>query len=191
MEKNTYKSDLQKKGIAEEVGNYRPIRTLPALCKLFSAVRNDRLYNRLVQAQSEHQGGFRRSYQTARPSGNMQTAGTEMPGVGVPKCGSISHLSLWNTLEKCGIESHHINFLRRLYAEQKGTVSTDTDSDMFEIKRGTKEGDPSSSLLLHTVLEMAMKDTCWWIGVVFFQKQNKKGAHIDEFRVDFGPSPPH
>ena len=55
---------IYKKGIAEEVGNYRPNRTLPALYKLFSTIKNNRLYNRLVQAQSEDQGEFRRSHQT-------------------------------------------------------------------------------------------------------------------------------
>ena len=55
---------IYKKGNVEEVGDYRPICTLPALCKLFSTFIYSRLYSRLDQAQSEDQGGFRRSYQT-------------------------------------------------------------------------------------------------------------------------------
>ena len=31
-------------------------------------------------------------------------------------------------------------------------------TDMFEIKKGTKQGDPLSSLLLNTVLQVALKD---------------------------------
>ena len=81
MEKNTYKSDLQEKGNVEEVGNHRPICTLPALYKLFSAIIHNRLYNRLDQAQSEDQGGFRRSYQTLEPLPDILTDGTEMLGV--------------------------------------------------------------------------------------------------------------
>ena len=69
---------------------------------------------------------------------------------------SISHQSLWKVLEKCGIESHYICFLRRLYEEQKGTVSTENESDMFEIKRRTKQGDLLSNLLFNTVLQMAL-----------------------------------
>ena len=38
------------------------------------------------------------------------------------------------------------------------TVSTDKESDMFEIKRRTKQGDPLSSLLFNTVLHVAMND---------------------------------
>ena len=36
---------------------------------------------------------------------------------------SVSHQSLWKSLEKCGIESHYICFLWRLYAELKKRVS--------------------------------------------------------------------
>ena len=63
MEKNTYKSDLQK-GNVEDVGNYRPICTLPALYKLFSTIIYNRQHSRLDQVQSEDQGGFRHYYQT-------------------------------------------------------------------------------------------------------------------------------
>ena len=61
---------------------------------------------------------------------------------------SISHQYLWKALEKCGIESHYISLLRRPYAEKKGTLSTDKESDMFEIKRGTKQGDPFFQITL-------------------------------------------
>ena len=53
----------KKKGNVEEVVSYRPICTLPTLYKLFSTIVHNRLYSRLDQAQSEDQGGFRRSYQ--------------------------------------------------------------------------------------------------------------------------------
>ena len=59
---------------------------------------------------------------------------------------SISHISIWNAVEQCGIESYNISLLKRLYVEQKATVPTDKESDMFEIKRRTKQGDPLSSL---------------------------------------------
>ena len=58
---------------------------------------------------------------------------------------SICHKYFWTSLEKCGIESHYMRLLRRFFAEQKGSVSTDKECDMFEIHRGTKQGDPLSS----------------------------------------------
>ena len=48
--------------------------------------------------------------------------------------GSISRNSLWEAPEKCGIEPQYISLLRRLFAEQKGTVSTDRERDVFEMK---------------------------------------------------------
>ena len=54
--KKIRKSDLQKRGNVEEVGNYRPICTLPALDKLFSTTIHNSFFSRLDQAQPEDQG---------------------------------------------------------------------------------------------------------------------------------------
>ena len=40
---------------------------------------------------------------------------------------SISLQSLWTSPEKCGIESHYTGLLRRLFAEQKGSVPTNKE----------------------------------------------------------------
>ena len=45
---------------------------------------------------------------------------------------SISHKSLWNALEQCGIESQYVSLLERLYTDQIATVLTDKESDVFE-----------------------------------------------------------
>ena len=46
---------IHKKGDVENVGNYRPICSLPALYKLFSTMLYRRLYPRLDQEQAEDQ----------------------------------------------------------------------------------------------------------------------------------------
>ena len=48
------------------------------------------------------------------------------------------------------------SLLKKLYRDQKATVLTDEESDMFEIKKRTKQGDPLSSLLFDTVLQKAL-----------------------------------
>ena len=55
---------IYKKEMWKEVGNFRPICTLPTFYKLFSATIYNRLYSRVDQAQSEDQGRFGRPYQT-------------------------------------------------------------------------------------------------------------------------------
>ena len=55
----------RKKGDVEDVGNYRPICSFPALYKLFTTILYNRLYPRHDQTQAEDQAGFRSSYQTA------------------------------------------------------------------------------------------------------------------------------
>ena len=55
---------IHKKGDVENVSNYRPICSLPALYKLFSTILYGRSYPVLDQKQAEYQAGFRKSYQT-------------------------------------------------------------------------------------------------------------------------------
>ena len=63
---------------------------------------------------------------------------------------TITHNSIWNALKSCGIEFEYIDILKRLYKNQKSSVMTDKESDMFEIKNETMQGDPPSSLLFNT-----------------------------------------
>ena len=58
---------------------------------------------------------------------------------------SITHESIWNALKSCGVEHDHISLLKKLHRDQKATVLTDEESDMLEIKKGTRHGDPLSS----------------------------------------------
>ena len=76
---------------------------------------------------------------------------------------TIKHKALWTALTHFGIESHYMCLLKRFFADQKATVSTDTESDIFEIKRGTKQADPLSSLLFNIVLQAALEyDLARW-----------------------------
>ena len=82
---------IYKKGDVVNVGNSRPICSLPALYRLFTTILYSRLYPRFDQKQAEDQAGFRSSYQTT------------------------DHL-----------------------ATSPGKIVRRPESDMFEIKKGTK-----------------------------------------------------
>ena len=106
-----------------------------------------RLYSGLDQAQPEDQGGFRRSHQTLDHLATYRLLEQKcrewcikmwVATVDFMKAfDSKSHQSSRKALEKCGTESHVCCILTGLFAEQKGSASTDNESDMFEIKRGT------------------------------------------------------
>ena len=55
---------IHKKGDVENVSNYRPICSLPAMYKLFSTILYGRLYPVLDQKQAEDQAGFATRQQT-------------------------------------------------------------------------------------------------------------------------------
>ena len=52
----------------------------------------------------------------------------------------IRHQSLWASLAHFGIEMPYIDLLKRLYAEQRGTVMPDKESDPFEMKKRHEAG---------------------------------------------------
>ena len=61
--------------------------------------------------------------------------------------------------------------MKKIYKDQKASVRTDAECNMFEIRKGTKQGDPLSSLLFNTVLQNSLKEvTQRW--------QKKKGMGI-------------
>ena len=65
------------------------------------------------------------------------------------------------------------------YKDQKASVQTDVESNMFEIKKGTKHGDPLSSLLFNTVLQNSRKEvTQRW------QKKKSMGIYLSDHDHD-------
>ena len=71
-----------------------------------------------------------------------------------------------------------MRLVQRLYSQQEGTVLTDKESDAFPIKRGTKPGDPLSSLLFNTVLQFSMEgDLKRW-------QEKQKGIRLSDKTED-------
>ena len=137
-------------------------------CTLFSTILYRRLYPRLDQEQAEDQAGFRSSYQTTDHLATYRMIEPKCHEWGIimwtatvdftKAFDSISHNSTWEALKSCGIKRDYISFVKKMYRDQKAFVQTDEESNMFEIKKVTKQGDPLSSLLFKTVLQNSLKD---------------------------------
>ena len=141
---------IHKKGDVEDVGNCRSICSLPALYKLCTTILYSRLYTRVDQFQAEDQAGFRCTYHAMDHLATYRMIEQRchewrvkmwVATIDFMKAfDSITHNSIWDALRSCGIEHEYINLLKRLYKNQKATVMTDEESDMFAIKKRDHAG---------------------------------------------------
>ena len=88
---------------------------------------------------------------------------------------SITHKSIWDALKSCNINHDYISLLKKIFRDQKASVQTDEESNIFEIRKGTKQGDPLSSLLFTTVLQYSLKDD-----IQRWQKNKGMGKYLSD-----------
>ena len=163
-----------KKGDVENVSNYRPICSLLALYKMFSTILYGRLYPMLDQNQAEDQAGFRKTYQTTDHLATYRMMEQKCQEWGIKMWtstvdftkafDSISHNSIWEALLSCNVDHEYISLLRKIYKDQKASVQTDEESEIFDIQKGSKQG-------FNTVLQYALIN-------VIQRWQKKKGMGI-------------
>ena len=92
---------------------------------------------------------------------------------------SISHNSIWEALLSCSVDHGYVCFLRKIYKDQKASVQTDEESEIFDIQKGSKQGDPMSSLLFNTVLQYALKNA-----IQRWQKKKGMGIYLSDQERD-------
>ena len=92
---------------------------------------------------------------------------------------SIIHKSIWKELKSCEINHEYSRLLKKIYEDQKASVQTDVESNMFEIKKGTRQGDRLSSLLFNTILRNLLKDVSQrWL------KEKRMGIYLSDHDHD-------
>ena len=52
---------------------------------------------------------------------------------------SVSHKAIWEALKSCNVDHEYISLLRKIYRDQKASVQTDEESNIFDIQKGCKE----------------------------------------------------
>ena len=92
---------------------------------------------------------------------------------------SISHKSIWEALKSCNVDHEYVSLLRKIYRDQKASVQTDEESNIFDIQKGSKQGDPMSSLLFNTVLQYSLKDE-----IQRWQKKKGMGIYLSDHDRD-------
>ena len=160
---------LFKGGDSKQAKNYRPICVMPVLYKLFAVMLQKRLTPTLEAALTKEQAGFRKKFSTVDHLHTLmqiqeKTAEWQIPlwtcFIDFEKAfDSIEHDAIWAALQRQGVSDGYIEVLQRMYKGQTSQVSVDAMlSRSFEIQRGTKQGDPLSTLLFNAVLEDAFRE---------------------------------
>ena len=126
------------------------------------------MWSALDQKQAEDQAGFRKSYQTTDHLATYRMIEQKCHECGIKMWTAtvdftkafdyITFKSIWKALKACDIKHHYICLLKKIYRDRKASVQTDEESNIFEVRKGTKQGDPLSSLLFNTVLQYSLKD---------------------------------
>ena len=156
-----------KKGDPKDPGNYRPISVIPILYKILARLLYARLAPQLIGQQCEDQAGFRPHYSTVDHlfvftcleekshefNQTLWTAALDFKKA----FDTVEHHHLWEALKQQGVQPGYVSLLQDLYKDQNGRVKTDVISKTFHIERGTKQGDPLSSLLFNALLEHIMR----------------------------------
>ena len=164
------------------------ITGLPILSKLFATVLYARLAPSLHKIQPPDQAGFRPNHRCEDHLTVYRILEQRCREWGVPlyistidftkAFDSIKHSAIWNSLRFYGIKPAYVKLLQKLYKQQEGTVLTDKESEVFPIKKGTKQGGPLSSLLFNTVLQCSLENN-----LVKWQ-EIKKGIRLSDKAED-------
>ena len=92
---------------------------------------------------------------------------------------SISHNSIWEALKSCNVDHGYVSLLKKMYKDQKASVQTDEESNIFDILKSSKQGDPMSSLVFNTVLHYALKNE-----IQRWQKKKGMGIYLSDQERD-------
>ncbi len=147
-----------------DCANYRPISLINADLKIFSKVLASRLETVIGKIISPDQTGFikgRVAADNIRRLLHILSAMNRIP----PECGllfldaekAFDRLRwpyLWRVLKKFKFGDRFINMIRTLYANPSARVCVGGGfSELFDVKRGVRQGDPLSPLIFNLSIE--------------------------------------
>lgn len=169
---------LYKKGDPNNIGNYRPISLLPTVYKIFSTIINNRIGRSLEMKQPIEQAGFRKGFCTIDHIHTLELIIEKYQEFQKPlyvayidyqkAFDTISHNSIWQSLEAQNVEKAYIDVIKNIYGRCTSRVKLETAGPSFPVERGVRQGDPLSPRIFIAILETVLSDLDW----------TKKGIYI-------------
>ena len=158
-----------KKGNANELGNYRPISLLNTMYKLFAAVIQRRMADKLDHHLQKTQFGFRKNRSTADAlhcirrvidKGEMTNTKTLLVLLDWEKAfDRVSHVGLFKCLERLQVDGKIINLIKAMYSHPTFYVEVDgTDSQWHTQNAGIRQGCPLSPYLFIALMTVLFHD---------------------------------
>ena len=170
---------LHKKGDRSNLKNYRPITLLPHLYKLFTKTVCNRITKTLDENQGVEQAGFRKNFSTIDHIHTVRQIIEKSNEYSKPLClgfidfekafDSVEHKSVFEAIEKQGVDVQYINILKKIYKETNAVIKMEGESKPFQVRKGVRQGDTISPKLFTAVLEEIFRKLEW----------NERGIRID------------
>ena len=162
---------IHKKGDITKLENYRPLRLLSQLYKLFMKVVTKRINKKLDFFQPIEQAGFRSGFSTNDHLQVMRSL--------IEKCNkykieialafvdyekafdSVETWSILDSLDECRVDSRYTRTIKSIYENATSCVKLHENTSKFKIGRGVRQGDIISPKLFTSTLESVFKKLNW------------------------------
>lgn len=163
---------LHKKGDITKLANYRPITLLSTLYKLFMKIFEKTNTKKLDFYQPVKQAGFRSGFSTNDHLQVMRTLieidyneykiGIVFIFIDFEKAfDSVEAWSIFDSLDKCRVDSMYSNTIRYLYENATSCVRLSENTAKFNMGRGVRQGDTITPKLFTSTLESVFKKLDW------------------------------
>ena len=177
----------------KQCGNYHPVSLINVNAKLLAKILASRLEVFLPKLIHPDQVGFiknrtssdnfRRLLHLIWQAGN-ETDITVAFSLDAEKAfDRVEWAFLFQSLEKFGIGSSFVNWVRLLYYDPKASVTNGRRSPSFQLHRGTRQGCPLSPLIFALVLEpltIAIRQNNNIMGIKAGSKEHKLLLYVDD-----------